>query len=287
MHKEDLVSVIIPVYNRAEMVVDAINSVLNQTYENYEIIIADDGSTDNTFVRILEFSDNKSIQILKLKHCGFPGQVRNRAVDKANGKWLAFLDSDDIWMPDKLEKQMSYLGKHREFLYIHTLERWVRNGKIISQTHRKHKKKGDLFQVSLGKCEIGPSTVVIRKDLFLKSGGFRDDLEICEDYDLWLKLTSSHPIAYIDEALIIKNAGHEDQLSFKYGYIEIFKINSLRKLVDDNFFKGVQRDLARKELAQKCRIYSKGCLKRGKEKEAEKYESLYFSYSVDDALIEG
>ncbi|MDA3810253.1 MAG: glycosyltransferase [Spirochaetaceae bacterium] len=287
MRKRDLVSVIIPVYNRENMICDAVESVLNQTYEQYEIIVADDGSTDNTISQLKKYSHLASFHCLKLNHSGFPGKVRNQAVELAKGKWIAFLDSDDLWMPEKLEKQLDYLETHQNSKIIHTLEKWVRNGKTISQSHRKHQKEGDLFNISLGKCEIGPSTVVMEKSLFLKSGGFREDLEICEDYDLWLKITSLNTVAYIDEALVIKNAGHEDQLSAKYDYIELFKINSLKDLVDKRAFPEARLSIAKKELARKCKIYSKGCQKRGKDVEAKKYESLYFLYSIDDALIEG
>ncbi len=284
--EKPLVSVIIPVYNRPKMVKRAISSVLNQTFKNLELIIADDGSTDETKAVINSFLSDLRVKILLLEHCGFPGLVRNRAADLAEGKWLAFLDSDDIWLEDKLEVQLRYLDKHKEFLFIHSLEKWIRNRIEVSQIHRKHKKEGDLFEISLGKCEIGPSTVMIDKDLFLSVHGFREDLEICEDYELWLKLTSENPVGYIDQILVIKNGGHENQLSKKYGYIENFKIEALRGLVDKYYFTNEKMVPARKELAKKCRIYSKGCRKRGKEIEADNYEELYISYSVDDVLIE-
>lgn len=283
MNNRELVSVIIPVYNREQMVHKSIESVLKQTYKNIEIIIADDGSTDNTLNSLNRYSQNPEIRILKLKHSGFPGLVRNRAAEIANGKWLAFLDSDDIWMEDKIEKQLNYLESHKEYKFIHTLEKWDRQGSIVSQAHRKHTKQGDLFKIALGKCEIGPSTVLIDRDLFIGNSGFREDLEICEDYELWLRLTSLVPIAYVDEALIVKHAGHRDQLSTKYGFIEIFKIRALRELVDQNFFNEEQMVHAKKELARKCRIYAKGCRKRGRENEAEEFESLYFFYTIDDA----
>ena len=287
MNKNDLVSVIIPVFNRPVLVQQALNSVLKQTYSNFEIIAADDGSTDDTVEVLSQYAQIENIQILQMEHSGFAGKVRNKAVEKANGRWIAFLDSDDLWLPHKLMEQIQYLDDNEKYRFIHTLEKWDRNGKEISQAHRKHKKEGDLFKTSLGKCEIGPSTVMIDRELFLKSGGFREDLEICEDYELWLRLTSQHSIAYIDKPLVIKKAGHRDQLSEKYSYIEIFKIDALKALVEKNYFPREQLFLARKELSRKCRIYSKGCRKRGKEKEADKYESLYFFYSIDDAHREG
>lgn len=283
MYVEDLVSVIIPVYNRETLVCQAIDSVLRQSYKNIELIIADDGSTDNTPIILSQYKKIPRVHILTLKHSGNPGQVRNSGAKIAQGRWLAFLDSDDIWMKDKVEKQLAYLTLNPHYRFIHTLERWERNGKIISQSHRKHIKEGDLFEIALGKCEIGPSTVIMERELFDHFGGFREDLEICEDYEFWLRITSEEPVAYINEELVIKRAGHDDQLSAKYGFIELFKINALKHLVDQRWFHESKLIAAREELARKCRIYSGGCRKRGKEKEAQGFESLYFFYSADDA----
>ncbi|MBI9098884.1 MAG: glycosyltransferase family 2 protein [Spirochaetaceae bacterium] len=282
MSYRDLVSVIIPVYNRVKMVHEAIESVLAQSYNNIELIIADDGSTDGTLQSLNKYRTYPNVKIQSLDHCGYPGQVRNSAAGISEGVWLAFLDSDDIWLEDKILKQIEYLSKHREYRFIHTLEKWERRGITVSQRHRKHEKEGDLFRTSLGKCEIGPSTVMMDRSLFQSLGGFRDDLEICEDYEFWLRITSDYPVAYVDEELVVKRGGHDDQLSGKYGHIEIFKIEALRKLVDERFFSKEKLRQASGELAGKCLIYSKGCLKRGREKEAKKYESLYFFYSVDD-----
>ncbi len=274
MIKDDLISVIIPVYNRPVMIKKAIFSVLNQSYKNFELIIADDGSTDETINIIKSFDSDKRIRILYLKHSGLAGFVRNQAVKKAEGKWISFLDSDDIWLKEKLEKQIEYLNKYRDIKFIHTREKWLREGMEVSQNHRKHRKEGDLFKTSLGKCEIGPSTVMIEKELYHSVGGFREDLEICEDYELWLRLTADNLIGYIDNDLVIKNGGHKDQLSTKYGFIEKFKIDALKNLIEIDYFKGLKSILAKEELTKKCRIYSKGCRKRGKIDEAEKYELL-------------
>lgn len=284
MCKRDLVSVIIPVYNRENLVSGAIDSVLQQTYPHWEIIIADDGSTDNTKAVLNQYAAHRAISILSLDHCGKPGQVRNSAVKHSKGRWISFLDSDDSWKSDKLEKQIEYLRAHQNYRFIHTLERWERNDKIVSQAHRKHNKEGDLFKTSLGKCEIGPSTVMMDRELYRQNDGFRNDLEICEDYEFWLRITSDNPVAYLDEELVVKRGGHSDQLSMKYGFIEIFKIEALKDLVDKGFFKSDHMLLAKKELARKCRIYSLGCRKRGKESEAQKFEALFFFYSGDDII---
>lgn len=276
------VSVIIPVFNRPKSVHQAIESVLNQDYKNWELIVVDDGSTDGTLESLSLYQNDHRIRILSLQRNGHPGYVRNRGVEEARGEWLAFLDSDDIWYQNKLSEQLSHLEKNENSLIIHSREHWVRNGKTVSQVHRKHTASGDLFDVSLGKCEIGPSTVVIRRSFFEELGGFREDLEICEDYEMWLRVTDRSSIEYINEALVEKRAGAEDQLSAKYGYIEIFKIKALKDLVDQRSFSEVNDKAARKELSKKCRIYSKGCRKRGRIEEADKYMSLHFFYRDDD-----
>lgn len=282
MQNKDLVSVIIPVYNREKMICEAVESVLQQTYSNWELIIADDGSTDNTMSVLGAYKKHPQISVLSLKHSGCPGLVRNNAVESAAGRWLAFLDSDDLWMKEKLEREIKLLNHSSSCRFVHSLERWERNGKVVSQVHRKHKKEGDLFETSLGKCEIGPSTVVMERTLFMHYGGFRNDLEICEDYEFWLRITAENPIAYVDRELVVKRGGHSDQLSTKYGFIEIFKINALKFLVEEQMFEREKMVLARRELARKCKIYSSGCRKRGREKEAMEFETLYFFYSGDD-----
>ncbi|MBN2658760.1 MAG: glycosyltransferase [Spirochaetales bacterium] len=282
MLENETVSVIIPVYNRKKAVHEAIRSVLGQTWKNWELIIADDGSTDGTLESLDIYGQDDRFRLISLRHNGHPGFVRNRAVEEARGRWIAFLDSDDLWSPDKLSRQISYMRNHEDCSFLHSREIWMREEKIISQAHRKHRKEGDLFKVSLGKCEISPSTVLMERALFNALGGFREDLEICEDYELWLRVTSRCSVGYIDEDLVTKRAGGGDQLSFKYGFIEIFKIRALRSLVEGHSLPRERELVASAELARKCRIYAKGCRKRGREKEADKYDSLYFFYLPDD-----
>ncbi len=273
-----LVSVIIPVYNRFEMAKEAVSSVIGQTYQKLEVIIVDDGSMDMTSTLAIYFGDDSRVKYLKINHNGMPGFVRNKGVEISSGKYLAFLDSDDLWVDSKLEKQISFLEKNSAYKVVHTREAWVRNGKIISQSGFNHKRIGNIFSDALVKCILGPSTIMLEADLYKKLGGFRDDLEIAEDYELWLRLTDTNSIGYIDEPLITKRAGHVGQLSEKYGQIEIFRIRGLQKLVEQSYFKSGNQQLAEKELANKCRIYAAGCRKRKKNDEAEVYESLAAKY---------
>jgi glycosyltransferase involved in cell wall biosynthesis len=270
-------SAIIPVYNRKELIRDALESVLSQTFLPHDIIVADDGSDDGTPDLVREYLSEKagslSWKLLEGPHCGLAGAVRNRAVAASEGNWVAFLDSDDLWMPEKLALQRDYLESHPDIRLVHTRETWLRGEKIISQKKQRHKREGDVFEDALVKCMIGPSTVALKRELWEESGGFREDLEIAEDYELWLRITAGEPVGYLDRPLITKRAGAWEQLSLKYGQIEKFRLRGLGDLVERGWFRGrgippEREALAVGEFARKCHIYALGCEKRGRRDEA-------------------
>ena len=274
MHKP-LVSVVIPVFNRRRLLVEALESVLRQTEKSFEVIIVDDGSTEGS-LGVLEdiivpVPPETRIEILSLEHSGRPGFVRNRGAGTARGEYLAFLDSDDLWLPEKLSLQLSLMRQRSGIALSHTREIWSRGGKIMSQSKQRFRRDGMVFEDALLKCTIGPSTVMIERSLFLEAGGFREDIEIAEDYELWLRLTAFREVAYLDVPLTVKRAGHGDQLSEKYGQIERFRIEALSRLVEERFFPPEKEKAARTVLAEKCRIYAAGCLKRGRSAEASRY----------------
>ncbi|OQY33925.1 MAG: hypothetical protein B6241_06300 [Spirochaetaceae bacterium 4572_59] len=284
-HKLPLISAIIPVYNRPLQIKDAILSVLNQSWRPLELIVGDDGSDDETILEIRKLQEQAEkatveMQILELKHSGFPGDVRNSCVRAARGELLAFLDSDDIWKPEKLSRQAVAFEENPDLEISHTREEWRRAGRIISQSKMRHKREGDIFKDALKKCIIGPSTVMLRKDYYLESGGFRTDLEIAEDYEYWLRLTADTSVTFLDEPLTIKKAGHSDQLSEKYGHIEIFRIQGLKDLVDSEYFQGWHRQAAQRELSRKCLVYGRGCIKREKQEEGQEYLDLSGYYEI-------
>lgn len=275
---------IIPAYNRSGLLAEAIDSVRSQTFTDYEIIVVDDGSTDDT----PSLAESRDLRYIRLEHTGMPGLVRNRGAAQAKGKLLAFLDSDDLWMPDKLSRQLllhgcdTMLGRAEQNNRItHTREQWLRNGKVISQSKLRHRRSGSLFEDSLVKCIIGPSTVVMDASFFARTKGFRDDLEIGEDYEYWLRITPEADVGYVDMPLTVKRAGHGDQLTEKYGHIEYFRISALKDLVDSRFYSEPRLTAARRELARKCGIYAAGARKRGKTKEAETYEMYALEYAQE------
>lgn len=262
------VSVIIPTYNRHDMVRRAVESVINQTVEPYEIIVVDDGSTDST----QEIIWDDSVRSFRIPHSGFPGFVRNYGVDKSVGDYISFLDSDDIWHPNKLEEQLEFIKRQTDCKVLHTKEKWIMNGKTVSQKKRKHKREGFIFKDSLQGCIIGPSTVLIKRDIFQEFNGFDPTIEVGEDYDLWLRITNKYQIHYIDKELITKYAGHGDQLSFKYGYIEPFKISVLERLIERRELSKANQIIANDSLKSKYDIIINGCLKRGKYNEADSFQ---------------
>lgn len=259
------ISVIIPVWNRESCITRAIKSVLNQTTPPMELIIIDDDSTDNTYKVITDYCNNYhgniKCVIWKISHCGMPGKVRNIGMEKSNGNWIAFLDSDDEWFPQKLEKQCALITSSN-IRWCHTKERWIHNGKEISQKKQCHKRRGNIFDDALKKCIIGPSTVMIARTMFEELGYFREDMEVCEDYELWLRFLNKYEIEYLDEPMITKFAGHENQLSQKYEYIEKFRIDALSHLIQNSTLKYNNNIKAQKELERKQYIWEQGRKKR-------------------------
>ena len=277
------VSVIIPVYNRTSLLIESVSSVVNQSFKDFELIIADDCSEEDikTAVSAVPGIDKINLKWISLeKHSGMAGKMRNLGVDASFSEYIAFLDSDDVWEKDKLKKQYSFMQelKNKNIRISHTREKWLRGEKTVSQKSQKHKREGDIFEDAQWKCIIGPSTVMMEKSLFYEAGGFREDLEVAEDYELWLKSTDHEKVGYIDEMLTVKRAGEWDQLSEKYGQIEIFRINALHSLLKQGYFKGEKKISASEVFSRKCRIYAEGCRKRGKADEACHYEILSDRY---------
>lgn len=276
-----MISVVIPVYNRFPLLCEAVESVMSQTYTDFELIVVDDGSTDGA-ERIISLYPQ--VQYHRISHTGMPGLVRNHGVSLAAGDLVAFLDSDDLWEPQKLARQMERFETDDALVLSHTREIWLRGGRVISQKRFRHRREGDVFTDALHKCMIGPSTVMMRRSVFESFGGFREDLEIAEDYEFWLRITACHQVSYIDEPLTTKRAGHGAQLSEKYGQIEIFRIRGLKGLVDSRWFvhnASEQHQLkAAEKLAEKCAIYAQGAAKRGRQEEAALYEQLSQQYTA-------
>ncbi len=271
-----LISVIIPTYNRKNFLQIAVKSVLAQTYKNFELIIVDDGSTDETDKLIEKFNDSR-IKYIYQKNRG-PAKARNTGIKLAKGDYIAFLDSDDRWKKEKLQIQFTEMENHPQYMLSHTEEIWYRNGKILNPKKKHKKNHGDIFLQSLKLCAISMSTVMVRKELFNKISLYDEKLEVCEDYDMWLRITANYPVLLINIPLTLKEGGHADQLSHKYFGMDKFRIYSIEKIIKSHKLTKEKHMQALKELEKKCTIYGKGCIKRNKNSEGEYYLELPEKY---------
>ena len=255
------ISVIIPTYNRKKTLARAIQSVKNQSLSPFEILIIDDGSNDGTEGWVKENFQN--IKYIYQNNHGV-SSARNIGIENAYGDWVAFLDSDDEWLPNKLYKQVKAIDSNPEVKFFHTNEIWIRNGVRVNQM-KKHKKYGGyIFEKCLDICRISPSSVLIKKEVLDNIGVFDESLRVCEDYDLWLRITSKYPVVFLDEPLIYKYGGHADQLSKVNDGIESYRIQSLEKIIKSGLLSDEQKVLAVNALVNKMKIYSKGLEKRKK-----------------------
>ncbi|HEO64049.1 MAG TPA: glycosyltransferase family 2 protein [Candidatus Omnitrophica bacterium] len=267
------VSVIIPAFNRVDFLKKAIESVLSQTYKDFELIIIDDGSEDDTPEMVSGFKDK--IVYIKQKRQG-PAAARNAGIKASKGRYIAFLDSDDWWDKEKLSIQVNEMDKNPNYAVSHTEEKWYKDGKIFNQK-RVHKKfHGYIFDKCLPLCVVSMSTALIKRELFNDTGLFDESLPCCEDYDFWLRVSARYPLLLIDKPLTLKDGGRKDQVSYIYRTgMDKFRIGSITKILDmPKFLNGKQRKLAKRELAKKCRIYGNGCIKHNKPEEGAHYLSL-------------
>jgi len=266
-----LASVIIPTFNRRALVAEAIAAALAQEEADFELIVVDDGSTDGTEAALAPIRDQ--LRFLSQTNRGVSA-ARNTGARVARGEWLAFLDSDDIWLPDKLCAQMAFVREHPETRICQTGEIWIRNGVRVNPCNHHRKPDGDVFLPSLQRCLVSPSAVMIRRDLFEAAGGFDESLPACEDYDLWLRLAWQTPVPLIDRPLVIKRGGHADQLSRRYWGMDRFRVRSLQRLLAEPALSATQREAVRAVLTEKCVILAQGAAKRGRHDEARQYREL-------------
>jgi len=261
-----MVSVIITTYNRRSFLKEATLSVLHQDYHDKEVIIIDDGSSDRSFL------ETRGLPVRYVwKRNGGISSARNMGIAISKGDYLAFLDVDDTWKKGKLTKQMEAMSRNQVDI-SYTDETWIRNGIHLNQGNRHKKHSGFIFEQCLPLCLISPSSVVLKRSIFEEIGLFDESLPVCEDYDMWLRITSKFPVLYIDKTFIIKRGGHDDQLSRAYEAIDRFRIQSLTKLLrDESFTDTGMRSAALKELKRKCKIFATGAKKRGRFQEADYY----------------
>jgi len=269
-------SIIIPTYNRRDFIVKAIKSVLNQIYTHFELIIIDDGSTDDTKEIVQSFNDNRIIYKFHKNHgVSF---ARNKGLEMVRGDFVAFLDSDDWWTIEKLQKTSTYIQDFPKIKIFHTEEIWHRNGELLKQLKKHKKPTGWVYKKALSLCCISISTVAINREVFETVGMFDESFEACEDYDFWLRATNKYKVKLIPECLTEKDGGRLDQLSSSVWGLDRFRIKALEKMLSsyvlnkENYFETLN------VLEKKCKIFAKGALKYGNKENAEYYKTLPLKY---------
>ena len=273
-------SVVIPTYNRMPLLERAVKSVLKQTCKDFELIVVDDGSTDETQKYLSALRDkfkNAPFEILRQDNAGV-SSARNLGIQKSKGRWVAFLDSDDEWQKNKLSIQKKYLEENPEIFWAHGNEKWIRDGNFLNQKKVHQKEGGDIFTRSLGLCLVSPSTVVIKKELFDQLGSFNEEFIVCEDYDLWLRFLNKYPVGFCPEVLITKYGGHDDQLSQRYKAMDYYRVLSIDRLLP-KIVSEKNKNEAKKVLVKKCQILLAGYKKYQhpeKENKIKRILSKYF-----------
>lgn len=261
------VSVIIPVHNRPEMLLRSVKSVFKQTVENIEIIIVDDASVpsiDKAMFTSLELSSDqlKKITLITLPENQGVSSARNAGIEKSAAPFIAFLDSDDEWLPKKLETQLKFLSAAPRFRMVHSEEIWIRNGRRVNPKKHHCKSPSDLFAASLERCIISPSTVLMHRDVMRDIGMFDTSLPVCEDYDLWLRILANEKVGFIETPLIKKYGGHDDQLSFRYPAMDRWRVKAMQKLLSNRPLSSKQQEQVLQTIRKKSEILLQGAKKR-------------------------
>jgi glycosyltransferase involved in cell wall biosynthesis len=269
-----MISVVIPTHNRASFLSEAIQSVLDQDYFHdntkdpcFDFWVIDDGSTDKTEKVVQSFGD-------RVKYFYQPQQgvstARNQGLRLSSGNFVAFLDSDDLWKPNKIRTQMSFMNAFPKTMVSYTEEIWIRNDVLVNPKKKHQKYSGWIFDKVLPLCLLSLSSALFRKEVFEVIGDFDESLPACEDYDLGIRLAHRFQIHLIDSPLIVKRGGHADQLSRQFWGMDRFRVYALEKAMKLDLTPE-QETLVRNELVKKCQILIQGFRKRKKHQEEQKY----------------
>jgi len=205
----DMVSVVIPSFNRAHMIADALDSIADQTYRPVEIIVVDDGSEDNTEKTVADWKtaheQDGELSVSYVKQPNQGGNVaRNRGIREASGDFIAFLDSDDVWHPSKLEKQMSVMMADAEIgaVYCGLQQVDLESGKVVEVNERTYPQGNILSQMLIHDVTAPTSTYLVRHSVFDKVGSFDIHLQARQDWDMWIRVSASFKIACVPEVLM-------------------------------------------------------------------------------------
>lgn len=265
-----LISVVIPAYNAESYIQSTLDSVFNQTYQNIEVIVVDDGSNDSTQSILNAYPHN--VVVIKTENKGV-SHARNTGIDAAKGGWIAFVDSDDIWLPTKLEEQIISIGEcqwsHCDSVYI-----GENQSGDVKRSDYSHIPRGNVFEELIVENFITTSSVLIKKSLLNQYGKFDETLACLEDWKLWIDIAHENPIAYCDKSLLEYRvySGSTSRKARSVMPIHIELINQI--------FKALPSNTHYKKLKNKAKIKSLTICSYIAE-EAQDYRfSLYCSYKA-------
>ncbi len=272
-----MVSIVIPVYNRKEPLLRAVGSVFEQTFREWELIVVDDGSTDGTR-QLLRGLEGGRVRCLFQPHSGV-SSARNLGLRAAQYPWIAFLDSDDYWLPRKLQVQLQILQQNPQYEIVHTDEIWIRRGRRVNpkKIHRKY--GGWIYPHCLPRCIVSPSSILLQRRVLDDQGGFDESLPVCEDYELWLRLFSQRPICLVSEALVVKTGGHPDQLSRSSWAMDRHRVTALIKTFESGCLTPLQKLGTADEIVTKAAILAQGAEKRPNLRRAHSYHDIVRCWS--------
>ena len=276
-----MISVIIPTFNRKQLLLEAVESVRRQSFRDWELLVVDDGSTDGTH-QVIESLISDGIRCIRQEHSGVSA-ARNRGIRAARNDWIAFLDSDDYWHKQKLQQQFEALEANPEYLAVHTDEIWIRSGVRVNPRKHHRKRSGWMFHHCLRLCLISPSSILLHRSLLDESGLFDESFPVCEDYELWLRITARRPVFFVPEKLVVKRGGHADQLSRSRWGMDRYRVRALLKSVDSGCLTPQQRQWAAAEIVRKSEILEQGFAKRGRMDRASYYRELRRRFGQSDS----
>jgi len=273
------ITVVVPAFNRFQTIGRAIDSILSQSYPPEEIIVVNDASTDKTTDTLNSYGDK--LTCLSLPWNSGPSKARNEGIKHAKTEWIAFLDSDDSWEKDKLKKQIAYLKQYPFYQMLQSEEVWIRNGKRVNPCKHHKKPEGWIWEPSLERCLVSPSGVLVRSSLLKRYGLFDESLPVCEDYDLWLKISRYHPVGLEPSLSVVKYGGHEDQLSRQYPAMDSFRVRSLARLLKNEPHPDFRKKIIY-ILVKKMKILIKGYEKRQKWQDADEFKLMLGALEDND-----
>lgn len=260
------VGVVIPTAQRPIFMIEALESILDGTILPHRIVMIIDstGHDGESELSVMDqwlekYSGSPVVTVLKGGGHG-PAHARNMGVEELKTEYIAFLDSDDLWAPTKLERQLQYLDKRPHLSGCQTLERWEKNGKQLNQPERLIPSAGTMTVESMEACMVSPSSVILKRDVFLSIGGFDPAFPVCEDYELWLRLLHKYSMGLVPEKLVTKRSGGWSQLSQRHSQ-DIYRARALLK--NAHLWTDELRDRAGEIFYRKLNMVKQGAEKRG------------------------